>query len=76
MTVLRAIIVELRRDVDQLKSTDMPMIFGNVEIPNDLDTDILACSNVPPTTIEDEVRADEVAIESEAETDEDQLSVQ
>ncbi|XP_015078304.1 uncharacterized protein LOC107022111 [Solanum pennellii] len=30
---LRATIVELRRDVDNLKSTDIPAIYGIVEIP-------------------------------------------
>jgi len=76
VTVLKAAIAELRRDVDQLKSTNMSMIFGTVEIPDDLDIDIPACSDVPPATTGDEVRADDAAAESEAETDDDQLGVQ
>ncbi|KAK4733814.1 hypothetical protein R3W88_008075 [Solanum pinnatisectum] len=31
---LKATIAELRRDMDYLKSTDMSMIFGTVEIPD------------------------------------------
>ena len=46
----------------------MSMIFGTVEIPDDLDTDILAYSDVPPATTGDEVRANDVAAESDAET--------
>uniref|UniRef100_M1DLD1 Polyprotein protein n=1 Tax=Solanum tuberosum TaxID=4113 RepID=M1DLD1_SOLTU len=49
----------------------MLMIFGSVENP-----DMPADSEVSPTTIGDEVRADEVAAaEFEAETDEEQLDV-
>jgi len=55
VTALKAAIAELGKDVDQLKSTDMSMIFGTVEIP-----DIPADSDVPPATTGDEVRADEV----------------
>ncbi|KAG5571631.1 hypothetical protein H5410_061397 [Solanum commersonii] len=40
----------------------MSLIFGIVEIPDDLDTDILACSDLPLTTTGDEVRADDVVV--------------
>uniref|UniRef100_M1DHC4 Polyprotein protein n=1 Tax=Solanum tuberosum TaxID=4113 RepID=M1DHC4_SOLTU len=53
----------------------MSMIFGTVEIPDDMDTDMSSCSDMPPDTIRDEIRADEVVVESEAETDEEQLGV-
>ncbi|KAG5609857.1 hypothetical protein H5410_021138 [Solanum commersonii] len=49
VTTLNAAIVELRKDVHQLKSTNMSMIFGNVEIP-----DMPADTDLPPTTIRDE----------------------
>ncbi|XP_049365848.1 uncharacterized protein LOC125830719 [Solanum verrucosum] len=68
---LKVTIAELRKDVDQPKSTDMSMIFRTVEIPN-----MLVDKDVPPATIGDEVRVEEVAAaESEAETDEEQLGV-
>ncbi|KAK4706897.1 hypothetical protein R3W88_033540 [Solanum pinnatisectum] len=34
VTGLKTVITELRKDMDYLKSTDMSMIFGTVEIPN------------------------------------------
>ncbi|KAG5580060.1 hypothetical protein H5410_050687 [Solanum commersonii] len=66
---LKAAIAELKRDVDQLKSTNMSMIFGTVEIP-----DMPAATDVPMTTIEDEIRVEEVVVaKSEAEAYEKQL---
>ncbi|KAG5630858.1 hypothetical protein H5410_002575 [Solanum commersonii] len=44
---LKATIAELRKDVDQLKATDMYLILGTVEIPDDLSTDIPAHSDMP-----------------------------
>ncbi|KAG5610115.1 hypothetical protein H5410_021396 [Solanum commersonii] len=43
VTALKANIFELRKDVDQLKSTDFTFLFGTVEIPNDPSADIPAC---------------------------------
>ncbi|KAG5600642.1 hypothetical protein H5410_032012 [Solanum commersonii] len=63
---VKAAIDVLRSDVDQLKSTDMSMIFRMVEIPD--------VPYMPPATTGDEVRFEEkVDPESEAETDGDIL---
>uniref|UniRef100_M1DFR2 Polyprotein protein n=1 Tax=Solanum tuberosum TaxID=4113 RepID=M1DFR2_SOLTU len=53
VTALRATIVVLRGNVDQLKFTDMSMIFGTVDIPYDPD--------MPPATTGDEVRVEQTA---------------
>uniref|UniRef100_M1DUV6 Polyprotein protein n=1 Tax=Solanum tuberosum TaxID=4113 RepID=M1DUV6_SOLTU len=34
VTTLKAVITALRTDVDQLKATDMSMVFGTMEIPD------------------------------------------
>ncbi|XP_049410647.1 uncharacterized protein LOC125873840 [Solanum stenotomum] len=70
VTTLKAAIAELRKYVDQLKSTDMSLIFGTVEIPNDQDTYIPVNSNMPLANTGDEVRVDDATVESEAETNE------
>ncbi|XP_049344982.1 uncharacterized protein LOC125809370 [Solanum verrucosum] len=68
VTTLKAVIAVLRRDVDQLKSIDMSMIFGTVEILDVLD--------IPPATTRDEIRVEEAADpESEAVMDEEMLEV-
>ncbi|KAG5615310.1 hypothetical protein H5410_015134 [Solanum commersonii] len=65
VTTLKAGIVELRKDVDQLQCTNMSMIFGTVEI-----ADMPAETDVPAATTGYEVRVKEVAAaESEAEID-------
>uniref|UniRef100_M1DHC0 Polyprotein protein n=1 Tax=Solanum tuberosum TaxID=4113 RepID=M1DHC0_SOLTU len=51
-------------------------LTAKIEIPDDLGTDILAYSDVPPATTGDEVRVDDVDVEFEAETDKEQISVQ
>ncbi|KAG5576780.1 hypothetical protein H5410_056914 [Solanum commersonii] len=48
-TRITAAITKLRRDVDQLKFTEMSMIFGTMEI-----TEMLIDSEVPPATTRDE----------------------
>ncbi|XP_049378063.1 uncharacterized protein LOC125842799 [Solanum stenotomum] len=63
---LMADIVELRRDMDEMKSTDLSMFFCTVEIPTVLNIDILASS---------EIRHDDTYIESEVEKDEEKLGV-
>ncbi|KAG5619763.1 hypothetical protein H5410_004981 [Solanum commersonii] len=75
VTTFKADVVELRMDVDHLKSTYFTSLFGMVEIPNDSSIDILAYFEVPLDTTEDDIRADVAAAESEAETYEEQLGV-
>jgi len=70
VTTMKADITELWKDVDQLKSTDMSLIFGMVEIPDGPSTNVPAYFDVPPATTGDEVRADDTAIELEDETNE------
>ncbi|KAG5590190.1 hypothetical protein H5410_040704 [Solanum commersonii] len=68
---LKAAIIMLRRDVDQLKSTNMSMIFGTMEI-----THVLVEPDIPLATTEDDVRVEEVVDpESKVETDEEMLEV-
>ncbi|XP_049399825.1 uncharacterized protein LOC125863896 [Solanum stenotomum] len=56
VTTLKAVIAELSKDVDQLKSTDMSVTFGTVEIPN-----MPADTDMPPATTGDELGVDEEA---------------
>ncbi|XP_049399700.1 uncharacterized protein LOC125863717 [Solanum stenotomum] len=70
VTTLKADIVGLHRDVDEMNSTDLSILFGTVEILEVPRTYILACSEVPPTTIGDKTRADDADAESEAKTNE------
>ncbi|KAG5595231.1 hypothetical protein H5410_036463 [Solanum commersonii] len=68
VTTLKSTIAMLRSYVDQLKFTDMSMIFGMVEIPD--------VPKMPPATIGDEGRVEEAADpESEAETNKEILEV-
>ncbi|XP_049391603.1 uncharacterized protein LOC125856052 [Solanum stenotomum] len=71
VTTLKAAIVELRKDVDQLKSTNMFIIFGTVEI-----LDMPVDTDVPPTTTGVVPIHDMAASESKVETDEEQLGLQ
>ncbi|XP_049372576.1 uncharacterized protein LOC125837518 [Solanum verrucosum] len=51
VTTLKANVATLRSDVDQLKSTNMSMIFRMVEIPD--------VPEMPPATTRDEIRVEE-----------------
>ena len=73
MTSLKVDLVGLYRDVDEMKSIDLSMLFGTVDIPDAPSLDIQACSNVPSaTTIRDDIRVDHAKGESDAEKDDEQ----
>jgi len=64
VTPLKAAIIALRNDVDQLKATDLCMVFRTVEIPN--------MPKIPSATIRNENRIEQTAKpESEEETNEE-----
>ncbi|XP_049363067.1 uncharacterized protein LOC125827777 [Solanum verrucosum] len=50
MTTLKVNCFGLKKDLDGLKSTDLSMLFGIVEIPDIPSTDVPASSEVPPAT--------------------------
>lgn len=65
-TTLKATIVALRRDVNQLKLTGMSMIFEMVEIPF-----VRVEPDIPSAIIRDDIQVEEVVEpESEGEIDE------
>ena len=73
MTSLKVDLVGLYRDVDEMKSIDLSMIFGTVDILDAPSLNIQACSNVPSaTTIRDDIRVDHAKGESDAEKDDEQ----
>lgn len=75
MTDLLADNTEFRKDVNQLMSTDMSLIFVTMEITDVPSIKDPTYSNVPPTTIGVEVRPDEVVVTSNTEKDEKHISV-
>lgn len=70
---LKVTIEEFRKDVDLLKSTDMSMILGTVQIRGDLDIYIPAYFDMPLDTTRDKIIAYNMVVESEAETNEEQF---
>lgn len=76
MTALKVDVIELRKDIDQLKSMDFSMLFRMLEIPEMSSTDIPSSYQVPSaTTTGDVPKVDDVDIEFEAETYEEHLGV-
>nr|AAV31172.1 polyprotein protein, identical [Solanum tuberosum] len=75
LTTLKADIVGMRKDVDELKSTDLSMLFGIVEILDIPSTDVPPSSEIPPATTIGDVAMETVDAEFEIETDEEELGV-
>jgi len=75
VTALKADIGGLRRDVDELQSTDMSMLFDTVKIPMVPSVEFPTSSEIPPATTIGDVALDEVYAESEAETNEKEVGV-
>ncbi|XP_049399749.1 uncharacterized protein LOC125863794 [Solanum stenotomum] len=75
VTALKADIVELQRDVDELKSTNLSMLFGTIEIHEVPSADFPAISEIPPATTTRDVAMDEVDVGSEAETNEEEMGI-
>ncbi|KAK4724132.1 hypothetical protein R3W88_026911 [Solanum pinnatisectum] len=75
LIALKAGIVGLRLDVDELKSTDLSMPFGIVTRPEVPSTDFSNSFEIPPVTTIGYIARDDVDVESEAETNEKELGV-
>nr|ABI34396.1 polyprotein protein, putative [Solanum tuberosum] len=75
VTTLKADIIGMRKDVDELKSTDLSMLFSTVEIPDISSTDVPPSSEIPPATTTGDVAMVTVDAEFEAEIDEKELGV-
>ncbi|XP_049394676.1 uncharacterized protein LOC125858964 [Solanum stenotomum] len=75
VTALKANIVGLHKDANELKSTGLLMLFGIVEIPEMQSTDIPASFEGPSATTTDDIRDDDIDVESEEETDKEKLGI-
>ncbi|KAG5580683.1 hypothetical protein H5410_051310 [Solanum commersonii] len=70
VTTLKAEVANLRKDVDNLKSTDFTSVLEATD-----DVDAPTKSEIPPVSTRDVLIDDMVADESEAETDEEKIEV-
>ncbi|XP_049345419.1 uncharacterized protein LOC125809930 [Solanum verrucosum] len=76
MIAPKAYVACMRRDVDELKSTNLSILIGTVEIPEVQSFDIPTSSEVRlATTTGDVARANDENAESKAKTDEEELGV-
>ncbi|WMV41111.1 hypothetical protein MTR67_034496 [Solanum verrucosum] len=64
-----------RKDLDEQKSADLSMLFDMVEMPKILSADFLSSSEIPPSITIGDVDREDVVIESEVETNKEELGV-
>ncbi|KAK4736861.1 hypothetical protein R3W88_000558 [Solanum pinnatisectum] len=75
LTALKVDIIRLRNHMDELKSTNLSMLFGTVEIPDVPSVDVPTSSDVHPAATIGDVDRDYATDESKADTDEEELGV-
>ncbi|KAK4737281.1 hypothetical protein R3W88_000978 [Solanum pinnatisectum] len=75
VTTLKAHIIGMRRYVDELKSTNLSMLFGTVHLHELWSTYVPASSEIPQATMTRDVSRDEAATKSEAKTNDEALGV-
>ncbi|XP_049348196.1 uncharacterized protein LOC125812767 [Solanum verrucosum] len=74
VTALKTAITGFLHDVDELKSTNILMLWGNVYVPDDPSADMSAISEIPPAIVtRHAVTVDDDRESDTLETDEEQL---